>query len=54
MKVNSNNRNNSNNTNNTFTSVIWTDPDTKQCYNSIVDIDAKLDFSKMSNVVISF
>lgn len=52
MEVNNSN-NNTNNTNNTFASVIWTDPDTKQYYNSIVDIDAKLDFSKMSNVVIS-
>ena len=44
---------NSNNSNN-LVSVIWTDPDIKQCYNSIVDFDTKLDFSKMSNVVLSF
>ena len=43
-----------NNSNNIMVSVIWTDPDTKQCYNSIVDFDTKLDFSKMSNVVLSF
>ena len=49
-----NNSNNSNNSNNNLVSVIWTDPDTKQSYNSIVNIDTKLDFSKMSNVVISF
>lgn len=50
MKVNSNNSNNSNN----LVSVIWTDPDTKQRYSSIVDFDTKFDFYKMSNVVISF
>ena len=43
-----------NNSKNTLVSVIWTDPSTKQVYSNIVNIDAKLDFSKMSNVVISF
>ena len=46
--------NNSNNSNNSKVSVIWTDNDTKQVYSNIVNIDAKLDFSKMSNVVLSF
>lgn len=48
------NTNTTNTTNNDLVSVIWTDPDTKQSYNSIVDFDTKLDFSKMSNIVISF
>ena len=46
--------NNTNNSNDTLVSVIWTDPGTKQVYSNIVNIDTKLDFSKMSNVVISF
>lgn len=46
--------NNTNKTNNTLVSVIWTDPCTKQVYSNIVNIDTRLDFSKMSNVVISF
>ena len=43
-----------NNSKNTLVSVIWTDPSTKQVYSNIVDFNTVLDFSKMSNVVISF
>ena len=46
--------NNSSKTNNTLVSVIWTEPNTKQVYSNIVDFDTRLDFSKMSNVVVSF
>lgn len=33
--------------------VIWTDPKTKQTYQADVDFDARLDFDRMSNVVLS-
>lgn len=33
--------------------VIWTDPSTEKRYESQVDFDVRLDFSKMSNVVLS-
>ena len=34
--------------------VIWTDPKTKQTYQAEVDFDAKLDFNRMDNIVLSF
>ena len=33
--------------------VIWTDPKTKQTCQAEVDFDTKLDFDKMSNVILS-
>lgn len=40
-------------TNNTQVSVIWTDPKTNETYQADVPFDTKLDFDKMSNVVLS-
>ena len=40
-------------TNNTQVSVIWTDPETNETYKADVPFDTRLDFDKMSNVVLS-
>ena len=42
-----------NKNNNTQVSVIWTDPKTNETYQADVDFDTRLDFDKMSNVVLS-
>lgn len=40
-------------TNNTQVYVIWTDIETNETYQADVDFNTKLDFDKMSNVVLS-
>lgn len=40
-------------TNNTQVSVIWTDPKTNETHQADVPFDTRLDFDKMSNVVLS-
>mgnify|MGYP003468760301 CR=1 FL=1 len=39
--------------NNTQVSVIWTDIETNEAYQADVDFNTRLDFDKMSNVVLS-
>ena len=40
-------------TNKPVVNVIWTDPKTNETYQADVDFDTRLDFDKMSNVVLS-
>lgn len=40
--------------NNNKVEVIWTNPSTEKRYQSQVDFDARLDFDKMKDIIISF
>ena len=46
--------NNTEQQNNNKVDVIWTDIETNETYQVDVDFDTRLDFDKMSNVVLSF